>query len=500
MNIPKITSCSIVFLLSIFITLVGCTPATDDNKKSLVSTPDPLGPIVINDNNGADYNPVIVPTNFTTTITNPYFKAEMGRVWVYEGQNDEGETERIQVEVIPEDKMVMGVAVTTLRDRVWEDGELVEDTHDWFAQDLEGNVWYFGEAVDNYEDGELVDHEGSWEAGVDGAKPGIQMKANPQVGDAYRQEFLKGEAEDMGEVLSLSETMTTPAGTFENCIKIKDWTPLEPDVVEHKIYCQEVGNVVSEVKAAGEEGSVLLQSIGTSVLPLDEGKLLIERNTTDNDTGFQAFADGTPWNTLTLKNSNEASFFSASAEGGLKGFGLTEFFFETSEPENDEAAPIESVLKRIPEGTYTYSAVDVDSEQRSITATMTHDIPAGPVLQSPSNETEGIGLTGISLTWDAVTQDIDGDSIKLAGYQVIVEKDEDDSNPETFAQSSLSAYLSTDTTSFTIPMTFWRITNATSGKCWQSKKVGINPFQKQPSKRAPDAKLKKMKPAKKRLK
>jgi hypothetical protein len=152
----------------------------------------------------------------------------------------------------------LGVTTTVVRDRVWEDGELIEDTFDWYAQDNDGNVWYFGEDSKEIEDGKVVSTEGSWEAGVNGAKPGIVMKANPQVGDAYRQEFLKGEAEDMGQVLSIDESVSIGSGSYEKCLQTKDWTPLEPEVVEHKFYCKEVGNVVLEKKVAGESGQIEL--------------------------------------------------------------------------------------------------------------------------------------------------------------------------------------------------------------------------------------------------
>ncbi len=239
-------------LVLCFLTLViaGCGNDDDDD--------DSENAIIINDNNGADYNPIIDPANFVATIDNPYLTLTPGKVWVYEGTNEDGETERVEVEVTQDTKTVMGVATTVVRDRVWEDGELVEDTLDWYVQDREGNVWYFGEDSKDIEDGTVVSTAGSWEAGVDGAKPGIVMKANAQVGDAYRQEFLKGEAEDMGEILSITESVSIGLGNYDSCLKTKDWTPLEPDVVENKFYCKELGNVVLEKKVAGESGQIEL--------------------------------------------------------------------------------------------------------------------------------------------------------------------------------------------------------------------------------------------------
>ena len=118
---------------------------------------------------------------------------------------------------------------------------LIEDTDDWFAQDDSGTVWYFGEEVDNYSKGKLKDHAGSWEAGVDGAMPGIVMQARPTVGASYRQEYYFGEAEDAAEVVEVGLTITTPYGTFRDVIKIRETTALEPDVLEFKFYAPDVG-------------------------------------------------------------------------------------------------------------------------------------------------------------------------------------------------------------------------------------------------------------------
>ena len=139
-----------------------------------------------------------------------------------------------------------------VEDRVYLDGELTEETFDWFAQDSEGNVWYFGEDSAEYEDGELVSTEGSWEAGVDGAQPGIIMKADPRVGDSYRQEYYEGEAEDMGAVVALEQSVTVPYGDFDDCLQILDWNPLEPDSNEYKYYSSEIG-LVLEMQEDGSE-------------------------------------------------------------------------------------------------------------------------------------------------------------------------------------------------------------------------------------------------------
>lgn len=197
------------------------------------------------------YTAAIDPADFVGFIDNPRLPLVPGNLWIYEAETEEG-TETIEVEVLFETVEILGVTCTVVRDTVTIDGERVEDTRDWFAQDVDGNVWYFGEISLNYEDGSLVDVDGSWEAGKDGAHAGIVMPAAPAVGDLYRQEFLLGEAEDYGEVLALAETATVPAGTFNGCLKTFDGTPMEPDAEEHKYYAPGIGMVLEEKPEDGE--------------------------------------------------------------------------------------------------------------------------------------------------------------------------------------------------------------------------------------------------------
>ena len=200
------------------------------------------------------YAPDIDAGRFVEVVDHPYFPLLPGSTWVYESSDG---SERIEVEVLSETREVMGIDATVVRDTVTEDGEVVEDTYDWFAQDEDGNVWYLGEDSTEYEDGEPVSKAGSWEAGVDGALPGIVMPADPQPGMAYRQEYYEGEAEDMAEVARLGETETVPYGSFDALLVIREWNPLEPEVVEEKYYAEGVG-LVLEVKVAGEAGRVEL--------------------------------------------------------------------------------------------------------------------------------------------------------------------------------------------------------------------------------------------------
>jgi hypothetical protein len=199
-----------------------------------------------------NYNPVINSSNFVDSVTNIYFPLHPGMVYTYTAQTEDGE-ESIVVSVLTETKIVSGVKCTVVHDVVSIQDQVIEDTYDWYAQDKDGNVWYMGEDVTNYENGKMVDKEGSFEAGVDGAKPGIIMLAHPVLEMPYRQEYYFGIAEDWGKVIAKDLTITVPYGTFENCIKTEDWNALEPDSpVEYKYYAPGIG-VTKEEAADGSE-------------------------------------------------------------------------------------------------------------------------------------------------------------------------------------------------------------------------------------------------------
>ena len=187
-----------------------------------------------------------------SSIDNPLLPLKPGTVFVYETVGED-ETERIEVRVTHETKVVMGVTCTVVRDTVTVEGKVIEDTYDWFAQDKEGNVWYFGEDSKAYKGGKLVGTGGSWEAGVNGAKPGIIMKGKPAKGDKYYQEYAVGEAEDEAEVVSLSESAKAPYGSFTDCLKTKEFTALEPGAVEYKFYAPGIGLVLTLEGKAREE-------------------------------------------------------------------------------------------------------------------------------------------------------------------------------------------------------------------------------------------------------
>ncbi len=192
------------------------------------------------------YDPPIDPGRFTTVIDNPFFPVTPGSRMTFEGG---GET--IEITVTDETLPIAGVDTVAVRDTVMVSGEITEDTTDWYAQDVDGTVWYFGEDTAEYENGTPVTNEGSWTAGVDGAKPGIIMPAQPAPGPAYRQEYLACHAEDMAEIVSVNETVTVPFGRFTGCVKTHDFTPLDPGLDEEKYYCAGLG-VTLEVDVEGQ--------------------------------------------------------------------------------------------------------------------------------------------------------------------------------------------------------------------------------------------------------
>ena len=199
------------------------------------------------------YDPQIDPADFVEGIDNPFMPLEPGTTLVYEGESED-EKETDTVFVTNRTKEILGITATVVRDVVSVEGEIAEKTFDWYAQDRYGNVWYLGEDSKEYENGKPVSSEGSWEAGVDGAQPGILMLGEPQVGDRYRQEYYKGEAEDFGQVLRLGESVEVPYGSYDNVLVTKDWTPLEPKVLENKYYARGVGVVFERsVKGPKEE-------------------------------------------------------------------------------------------------------------------------------------------------------------------------------------------------------------------------------------------------------
>ena len=185
----------------------------------------------------------------------------VGDRWVFEETDADGTVQRVEVTVLDETHTVaLGIEARVVHDLVTADGAVVEDTLDWYAQDADGNIWYLGEETAEYEDGRVVSTEGSWEAGVDGAQPGIAVPADPEPGTGYRQEYLADEAEDEAVVLSVSEQVEVPTGRYTDALLTRDSTPLEPEVSELKFYAPDVGPVMALQVSGGTSREVLVES------------------------------------------------------------------------------------------------------------------------------------------------------------------------------------------------------------------------------------------------
>jgi hypothetical protein len=229
--------------------LPACDAPTPTAADSLLAAPGSSAPEAKAANGRGLTSPPFDPSGFVATITNPYLPQTPGTVYHLRSETPEG-TEINIITITHDTKQILGVTVRVVHDQVFLNGELTEDTFDWEAQDAQGNVWYFGEDSKELENGQVVSTEGSWEAGKNGAHPGIIMLANPQPGRRYVQEDAPDVAEDRAMVLGLKASVDVPYGHFDNCLHTQEWTLLEHGDREHKFYCPGVG-LVEEVHPAG---------------------------------------------------------------------------------------------------------------------------------------------------------------------------------------------------------------------------------------------------------
>ncbi|SIO21596.1 hypothetical protein [Agromyces cerinus] len=203
------------------------------------------------------------PDDFTIEIDNPYWPMEPGTRWSYVELDPDGGELTVDVTVTSETKLIAnGVEARVVRDTVSRGGEIVEDTFDWYAQDASGAIWYLGEDTAEFENGEIVSREGSFEAGVDGALPGIALPADPAPGMEYRQEYSAGIAEDNGAVLSVEELVEVPYGMFDGALLTRDTNALEPDAAELKFYATGIGPVLT-LDVSGGSGREELVDVTT---------------------------------------------------------------------------------------------------------------------------------------------------------------------------------------------------------------------------------------------
>jgi hypothetical protein len=198
--------------------------------------------------------PEINPGDFVAVVDNPFFPLVPGTTFFYEGETDGVPSSNVTY-VTHTTKQILGVNCIEVHDQGFEDGVLTEDTLDWYAQDTSGNVWYFGEDTKELDpNGDVISTEGSWEAGVNGASPGIIMEADPKKGDRYQQEFAVDVAEDMAQVRDLDASTCTPyTGCLDDLLQTKEWSPLEKRFVEDKYYAEDVGFIRSTVIKGGDE-------------------------------------------------------------------------------------------------------------------------------------------------------------------------------------------------------------------------------------------------------
>jgi hypothetical protein len=208
----------------------------------------------------APYNPVIDPAKFSDKITNPLFPLLKGRTLIYDGTKD-GKPEHVEMTVGKGTRKVTGVPCVIITDIVTINGALEEKTVDWYSQDADGNVWYFGEDSKDYANGAVVSTAGTWEAGVDNAKPGIIMKAVPKPGDFYRQESRPGVAEDRAKILRTDTTVKVPYGDLKRVLTTFDTDPLNPDKVENKWYAPGLGLVKADRIGSSHTEHIALTSV-----------------------------------------------------------------------------------------------------------------------------------------------------------------------------------------------------------------------------------------------
>jgi len=183
---------------------------------------------------------------FSLLINNPFSPLFVGDELVLEGEDDEGTFLEVIITVLDEIEVVAGVNTRVVEEAESEDGEIVEISRNFYAQAPDGTVCYFGEDVDDYEDGEIVGHEGEWRAGENGNLPGIIMPGNPQVGQIFQQESAPGIAEDQAEIVAMGETIDVPAGEFSDTLTTLDCNPMENGAIDEKVYVEDIGLAIDE--------------------------------------------------------------------------------------------------------------------------------------------------------------------------------------------------------------------------------------------------------------
>jgi hypothetical protein len=251
MNVRALTGVVVAMaFIAVLPALAGCG-SSDDNSTSAEGN-DTTFP---QSNEPADLD----PADFSTTIDNPYFPLPVGARWVIRVTDAEGLEQRQVITVTDQTRKVAdGVTTRVVHDVVSEEGKPVEVTDDWYAQDADGNVWYFGEDTAEIKPNGERDTSGSFEAGAKGADAGVAMLAHPTDGQTYREEYYKGHAEDRSRILALDQQAEVPFGHFADVLLTEDYTPIEPDVLELKFYAKGIGQVLAQSVSGGSEREELV--------------------------------------------------------------------------------------------------------------------------------------------------------------------------------------------------------------------------------------------------
>jgi hypothetical protein len=216
----------------------GCGSGSDKTSGAIAAGAGPAGPSHVD------------PKDFTAKVDNAYFPLKPGTTYRYKGVKD-GKSTLDVFAVTHETKTILGVPCVVIHDRLFQSGKLAEETTDWYTQDRKGNVWYFGEATRELNSkGKTITTEGSWQAGRNGARPGLFMPRDPRRGQSFRQEYYKGHAEDHFAAVDLGASIKVPQGAYDRALLTKEWTPLEPGVLDHKYYVRGIGEV-AEIAAKG---------------------------------------------------------------------------------------------------------------------------------------------------------------------------------------------------------------------------------------------------------
>jgi hypothetical protein len=207
---------------------------------------------------GAAHGAPATHPGFTARVDNPWFPLKPGSVYTYRGTKD-GQPSREVMTVTHATATIGGYPAAVVDDKLWIRGHLEERTTDWYSQDTAGNVWYVGEnTAELRSDGSVSSVEGTWQAGRDDARAGIFMPGHPRVGASARQEYYRGHAEDHFAVVGLNQTVRVPWGSSDAAVLTKEWTPLEPGVLDHKYYVKGVGTILEQTVRGGNERNALV--------------------------------------------------------------------------------------------------------------------------------------------------------------------------------------------------------------------------------------------------